>query len=896
MSDTRAVSRLASARLVVPMPSRRLVRRARVTRLLDREVGDHPVTVVTAGPGTGKTFAVADWVREGHPPGPVAWLSLDPVVRTPVRFWSSVLGALTATLGEGALGALRTPAVVDEDFVEVLAERLGGVGVVLVLDDVHELPPEVVDGVDQLLRVPPAGLHVVLISRHDPPLSLHRHRLAGRLGEVRAHDLAFDAGEVHELLREEGVDLDDIGVQRLLTISQGWAAGLRLAVLSLSRAADPAQALQRFGGQQPLVASYLGEELLGGLSAERATFLLRTCVPDRICGPLATVLTGDPAAPGLLASVFTDDLMVVELEGSGWFRYHPLLQQLLRHRLHRDHPSLEAELHGRASAWFERSGEWLTALDHAVRGGDLDRVAQVALRSASVMVFSGDRAPLATAIAALDPASATHRPDLLVVLAVGAFCGGQHDLTASLLARAEAGLGALPPDRERLATLNLRVLQALEARRLGDETALRSCAEAAVRLCEELAPEEAPGWARFRGAAVAVVAVGRLWSGRPQAALEALRQARTFDPGARHPGYPEVYYAGYLGLALLLRGEVAEARAAATRALGQAEAMGTQRSHETGPAWLTLALAELQGGREDAALAAAADGLSGGDRLDPFVATVLRLTRVWAHALAGDGAAAKRELGAADRLIEAHPGLVYAAALRTAAAVELALRAGRVDRAQALLHARAGVAGVDSEHDPLAVARARVLLASGHPEQVRAALGPALERSAGAGATAWVLVALAEDRMRHDARAVEALARALDLAAPGELVLPFRIASARWRTVLTRHLEVVGSHRDFVRRLVTVVTTHEPAAPSAPSAPTDPLTERELAVLAYLPTMRSNTEIAQELTVSVNTVKQHLKSIHRKLGVSTRREAVRAARDLDLLPYADGAGEAQAGR
>lgn len=608
MSDTRAVSRLASARLVVPMPSRRLVRRARVTRLLDREVGDHPVTVVTAGPGTGKTFAVADWVREGHPPGPVAWLSLDPVVRTPVRFWSSVLGALTATLGEGALGALRTPAVVDEDFVEVLAERLGGVGVVLVLDDVHELPPEVVDGVDQLLRVPPAGLHVVLISRHDPPLSLHRHRLAGRLGEVRAHDLAFDAGEVHELLREEGVDLDDIGVQRLLTISQGWAAGLRLAVLSLSRAADPAQALQRFGGQQPLVASYLGEELLGGLSAERATFLLRTCVPDRICGPLATVLTGDPAAPGLLASVFTDDLMVVELEGSGWFRYHPLLQQLLRHRLHRDHPSLEAELHGRASAWFERSGEWLTALDHAVRGGDLDRVAQVALRSASVMVFSGDRAPLATAIAALDPASATHRPDLLVVLAVGAFCGGQHDLTASLLARAEAGLGALPPDRERLATLNLRVLQALEARRLGDETALRSCAEAAVRLCEELAPEEAPGWARFRGAAVAVVAVGRLWSGRPQAALEALRQARTFDPGARHPGYPEVYYAGYLGLALLLRGEVAEARAAATRALGQAEAMGTQRSHETGPAWLTLALAELQGGREDAALAAAATG------------------------------------------------------------------------------------------------------------------------------------------------------------------------------------------------------------------------------------------------------------------------------------------------
>lgn len=251
------------------------------------------------------------------------------------------------------------------------------------------------------------------------------------------------------------------------------------------------------------------------------------------------------------------------------------------------------------------------------------------------------------------------------------------------------------------------------------------------------------------------------------------------------------------------------------------------------------------------------------------MATVLRLTRVWAHALAGDGAAAKRELGAADRLIEAHPGLVYAAALRTAAAVELALRAGRVDRAQALLHARAGVAGVDSEHDPLAVARARVLLASGHPEQVRAALGPALERSAGAGATAWVLVALAEDRMRHDARAVEALARALDLAAPGELVLPFRIASARWRTVLTRHLEVVGSHRDFVRRLVTVVTTHEPAAPSAPSAPTDPLTERELAVLAYLPTMRSNTEIAQELTVSVNTVKQHLKSIHRKLGVST---------------------------
>ncbi|WP_256855763.1 LuxR C-terminal-related transcriptional regulator [Ornithinimicrobium cryptoxanthini] len=900
MPRAEGVSPLAAARLTVPLPSTRLISRERVTRLLDRAVA-RPLTLVSAGPGTGKTLAVATWVREGRAPGPVAWVTLDRVVGVPSRFWGAVLTALERALEPGTLGVVQSPRSVDDEFVEALHGRLAGHQVVLVLDDVHELPADVLDGLDQLLRLPPEGLHVVLISRHDPSLSLHRHRLAGHLGEVRAADLAFTSAETRQLLEDGGVRLAEDGLAELVRISGGWAAGLRLALLSMEGASDPQRALRQFSGQQPLVAGYLDEEVMRSLGPARANFLLRTCVTDRICAPLAEVLTRDDSAPGLLRSLSGDHLLVHELGESGWSRYHPLLLQTLRSRLNRDELELEHELHRRASVWFEGAGEWLLALEHAVASDDLALSVRVGLGSSAVLVFSGHRSPLGSIISRICAQASPHDPELLMLRALGAYSQDNHARTVDLLPLVEAGVHELPEPRRTITLLNLRVLQALEARVAGDTEQLTRASEEAVRLVGGLRGEDAPGWAVFRGVPLKIVAVGQLWSGRPAAALRLLRQAMVFGQET-FTGYAAVYHQGLTALALVMCGQVAAARREALAVVGQVEASPIERPHGSGPAWLALALAEQSLGHQETAASALAAGESvavGGP--DPFVPVCLALARVRAALIAGDLRGARRALARSEKDC-AYPGLTYAVLLRAALEIEVELGAGNVDHALELLAAHdlrrtqlRGDATVNldwPDEDPIELVRGLVLLASGRPEQVRAAAATAVEQSPSSAATGWVATALAEDRLRHDVLATEAMGYALDVAAPQGLVLPFRVPGGHVAAILRLHQLVDGRHGAFVQLLLQQIEVKPPAAPSLATL-LEPLTERERVVVAYLPTMRSNAEIADEMGISVNTVKQHLKSVHRKLGVTSRREAVRAARQFDLLPEPAGLESAE---
>lgn len=892
MPGADGVLPLAAARLTVPLPSTRLISRERVTRLLDRAV-TCPLTLVSAGPGTGKTLAVATWVREGRAPGPVAWVTLDRVVGVPSRFWGAVLTALDRALEPGTLGVVHPPSSVDDEFVEALRGRLAGHHVVLVLDDVHELPADVLDGLDQLLRLPPEGLHVVLICRHDPPLSLHRHRLAGNLGELRAADLAFTVAETRQLLQDGGVRLAEDGLAELVRISGGWAAGLRLALLSTEGASDPQRALRQFSGQQPPVADYLDEEVMHSLGPERANFLLRTCVTDRICAPLAEVLTQDDSAPGLLRSLSGDHLLVHELGKSGWSSYHPLLLQMLRSRLNRDEPELEHELHRRASLWFESAGEWLLALEHAVASGDLALSVRVGLGSSAVLVFSGHRSPLGSIISRIPARASPDDPELLMLRALGSYSQDNHARTADLLPLVEAGVHELLEPRRTITLLNLRVLQALEARVAGDTKQLTRASEEAVRLAGGLRGEDAPGWAAFRGVPLVVMAVGQLWSGRPAAALALLRQGMVFGKET-YAGYAAVYHQGLTALALVMCGEVAAGRHEALAVVGQVEASPIERPHGSGPAWLALALAEQSLGHQETAARALAAGESvavGGP--DPFVPVCLALARVRAALIVGDLRGARRALARSEKDCAAYPRLTYAVLLRAALEIEVELAAGNVDHALELLAAHDlrqtqlrgdATANLDGpDEDPIELVRGLVLLASGRPEQVRAVAATAVKKSPSSAATGWVTTALAEDRLGHDIQAAQAMGRALDVAIPEGLVLPFRVPGGRVAAILRLHQLVDGRHGAFVHLLLQQI---EEISASASSLVTllQPLTERERVVVAYLPTMRSNAEIADEMNISVNTVKQHLKSVHRKLGVTSRREAVKAARELDLLP------------
>lgn len=886
MSHVLAVAPLADARLAIPLPSSGLMSRPRVARMLDRAT-EHPITLVSGGAGTGKTVAVASWAREGRRPGPVAWVSLDAFLSTPTRFWSAVIAALGAALGPVAGGQLQGADADSADLVARLAAVVAGREVVLVLDDVHELGSEVLTGLDQVLRVPPTGLRVVLVTRHDPPLSLNRHRVGGRLADVRVADLSFTAEEVRSLLTDNDLAVPDDVITTLVETSDGWAALLRLAVITMQVADDPVAAGRQFNGQQPMVAGYFSEEVLANLSPRHQEFLVRTGVPGRICAPLATALTGDPASGEVLAELFEGNLLMVELEGSGWYRYHPLLRQMVRARLRQQRPELEPELHRRASRWLEEHGEWLPALEHAIESGDHVLAVQLVLRSTVVAAFTVDWAGLPVLIERIPRAAAPHDPELQVVLAIQAFLTGQDGTTRELLKQAEQGVSALPEPRRSAALLCLRFTQAIEAGRAGDAEAALGAARQSVQLANSVIAQEVPGWALFREAPGVMRGIAEMWAGHPQAAATTLLAVRA-DDDSTAPARAGIHVAGYVALAEAMAGELEPARERALAAVRATEGAGRPRSHEAAIAWCALAMVRVHQGDEEGALAALAEGESKAALTwpDPCLTTCFQLVRVQHGLLTGDLRTARRWLAEVDRRLLGHPRMTYAVRLRLILGVELALLAGAPHRAQELLDAAAqdgAVVEPDGEADPTQALRLRVLLATGRAQQVVDTVAHEPTPAGSAAAAVWLTVALAHHRLRQDALAADALARSLDAAAPHREILVFRHAGPQLEALLRRHEQVIGTHTDFVRALLPAGSGGGGVDREAPAL-REPLTERELGILAFLPTMSSNAEIAVELGISVNTVKQHLKSVHRKLGVTSRREAARVARHLDLLP------------
>jgi LuxR family maltose regulon positive regulatory protein len=886
---SESVASLFAARLSVPRPLVRVSTRRRVVALLDDAVRDHPLSLVVGGAGTGKTFAVADWTIHGHPPGPVAWVSLDRGLRHPPRFWAALLEAIRSVVDSEALGSLALPPTADDDFVQSFAAGLDGQDLCIVLDDVHELDgSQIWDGLDLLVSRLPAGCHLVLLARHDPPLALYRLRVAGALGEIRAGDLAFSEAEARQLVEDRGIHLAPEQLAPLMETTEGWAAGLRLALMTLEASADPAEAAKRFSGRVKVVAGYVMDEVVRNLDPESAELLRRTSICDRMCGPLARTLAADPsAAPGPL-DLSRWSPFVVELDDSGWYRYHPLLLQTLRAQLHAQAPELERELHRRAALWFEDNGEWLAALEHALATEDWDLVAVIALRSAAVRIFSSERRELATLIDLIPPHVAHGRADLELVRAMGALCRDDHVAEAALLRGVSDGLDDLAEPVRTLATLNLRVLQAAAARRAGDAGAMTEAAKQAATIGRRLTSEEAPGWATYRGSAEALEAIGELWSGNPGRAQQLMRQAVAQARPADVDDFGAVYYQGHYAVAEHALGRVASARAIALGAVQIARRTGNDVRHEARAAHLALAAAEVQRGKPDAAAAALDAGAAAAARGDdPFVRARLRVVAARRSLLLNDLAGARRHLAEIPPFLVTYPRMALVTRQHAGLGVEVELAAGAVDRAAEVLReydAATGASGspMPGEPDPLAVPRARVLLARGSAAEVRHWLSGQLELEGTMGAEAWVTVALAEDHLRHETATTEALARAIDLAAPEEATLPFLRPRDHLSRRLRRHLEVVGSHRDFVSGLLEALA--DPALQETQARPaSEPLTDRELSVLSYLPGMSSNEEIAEGLGISVNTVKQHLKAINRKLGVGSRRDAFRAARDLGLL-------------
>ncbi len=441
---------LLATKLHVPGTRPDLVPRPRLAGPLDEGRG---LVLVCAPAGYGKTVLLADWVASGR--GPVAWLSLDAGDNDPARFWRHAVAALDRVrpgVGERLNPMLGPPAPMSYDglvaaLVNELAAQPGADEITLVLDDYHVVSSQPVHAsLEFLLEHRPPGLHLVLASRSDPPLALARLRARGQLAELRAAELRFTADEAAALLRqvmaEPGRPLPDDAVAALAARTEGWAAGLQLAALSLRGQPDVAGFVAAFTGSHRYILDYLAGEVLERQSEQLRTFLLETSVLERLSGPLCDAVTGRTGSQALLEEVERAGLFLVPLdEVRGWWRYHHLFADLLRARLEHD-PGRVPRLHRTAATWYEQRGLADDAIHHTLAAGETAWAARlVEEHFDTVFNLRGEEATIRSWLPALDEDLVRSRPRLLLAQAQMAAMRGDVDTMEPLIDAAERASG-----------------------------------------------------------------------------------------------------------------------------------------------------------------------------------------------------------------------------------------------------------------------------------------------------------------------------------------------------------------------------------------------------------------------------------------------------------------------
>jgi len=412
---------LLATKLHLPQPPPGFVARPRLVDRLDEGLA-RELTLVCAPAGFGKTSLLADWSRRRE--RLAGWLSLDAGDNDPVRFWRHTIAALDRTrpgLAERVSPLLGPPAPASfESLATAVVNELAAEDgqALLVLDDYHHIEARPVHASLQfLLEHQPPGLHVVLATRADPPLPLARLRASGQLAELRAAQLMFTVEEAAALLRESvGSRLGQDAVAALVARTEGWAAGLRLAGLSLHGQQDVAKFVTTFSGSHRHVLDYLTEEVLEQQPESVRRFLIETSVLGRLSGPLCDAVTGRSDGQQMLEAIEAANLFLAPLdEVRDWWRYHHLFADLLRARLQQQDPERIRGLHRRAGMWHEQHGPTDDAVRHAVAAGDAVWAAQLIERHADEILLRSEGATLQRWLAALPPGLIDSRPRLLII-------------------------------------------------------------------------------------------------------------------------------------------------------------------------------------------------------------------------------------------------------------------------------------------------------------------------------------------------------------------------------------------------------------------------------------------------------------------------------------------------
>jgi len=847
---------------------------------------ERALTVVSAGAGWGKTLATAHWATTGAAPGPVGWVSLDPADDEPGRFWTCVVAALCVAVPLPSDHPLTTlmPGLggPDEGFRRVLTELVTlPTPVVLVLDDFQLITdPTVLEQLGELLRHPAPALRLVLLTRADPPLALHRLRVAEDLAEIRPRDLAFTDDEAAALLAAHAMPVAAADASSLVARTEGWPAGLRLAALFLRRP-GAGHSVQDFAGADRAVAMYLGEEVLASLPAEDQEFLLRTSVVERVSAELAAVLTAQEHCQRRLEDLEESNAFVIGLGAHrDWFRYHALLREMLQHRLRVVAPELVPELHSRAARWYAAHGQSLEALRHAADAEDWPLVGELFVTHAAPLLVSAERNLLGQVLARIPTDHPPTSADLAMCAAARLYLAERYGDMRPCLELASDLLAAAPPGRhDRASRLALVLLSTVVARADGDIPALLAATTEALDLLAELVGE-VPAAEAYRVVALGNHGTGLLWSGEISGARACLLDALAAVDGSGLE-VTRVNVLSHLALAAAALGRPGEGFEYAERAIGVVQARGWAPLPQVATAYLALAMIHLQRHELDDAETALERGLVAG-----YSEPATRRTLVLAGARLA--LSAGRVEDARDRLALARTELAdsltppFLARWLAITEAEVALASGRAAEASDHLAVTPRDRQPPYVQEQCLVARAALALGDAHAaDEVLRPLRHDQEGPAATDVPVWLLTALAADRLREDSRAIDALGRAVAASGPDRIYRPF---TASGPEQLERMLLRLQELRPELTGTVDALLVHlGRGGPQHPESLADPLTDREMSVLQFLPTMMTNGEIAADLFVSVNTVKAHLKRIFLKLDVTSKRQAVQRARELGLL-------------
>jgi LuxR family transcriptional regulator, maltose regulon positive regulatory protein len=870
-------------------------------RLFERLGASARVTVVSAPPGAGKTVLLRSWISRAGLAEYAAWVPAGRGERDPQQFWLSVLGALRRTVPGSALVQALTAApeldgwaVVERLLADLapLADRVW-----LVIDDVHELGPDALRQLELLVMRAPPGLRFVLAARHDVRLGLHRLRLEGGLAEIREPDLRFTVSEARELFGAAGVQLREPGL--LVERTEGWAAGLRLAALSLAGGADPERFEAEFSGSERTVAEYLLAEVLERQSEQVQRLLLRTSVLERVNGELADLLAGGSGGERVLQDLEQANAFVVALDARrSWFRFHHLFADLLQLELRRTAPDEVTALHQVAADWLAGHGYPVEAVRHAQAARDWELAAGLLAGHWPALYLDGQAATVHELLAAFPAVTRVADAELAVMAAADELAQGSLEAAERHLTLAGRQAQSVPPGRRDYVRLLLGVVRLLRDRQRGNLPAVAADARE-LQAMAEVADAARPGLSADLSA-LALISLGstEFWATAAEDAERYLDRGIALARQGRRP------YLEFTGLAYQAPHEfyhsLARGAERGRQAVELAERHGWTDDPAVGTACTVVGLVLVWQGRPDAAepwVQRAERTLTADTQ--PAAVLAVRLLRGTLELVRDRDAAALAAFEAGEALARRHAGPNSLVARIRALLVHSLIRLGQVERAEQFL---AGVGEHDRERGEIRVAAAVLRLARGDPQAALAALAAAQQDPVSEDywgswqARADMLEAIARDALGDPDAADAALERALDLSERSGDLIPFLLYPASG--LLERHARHGTGHAGLVAEIRGLLAGTQAGPqdgappPSRPEPLLEPLSGSEIRVLRYLPTSLSGPEIASELYVSHNTVRTHLRHLYAKLGTHRRADTVARARALGLLAPSPPRGQA----